>query len=202
MTTEKRIDRKGFLTLTVAAGTAVTLGACADDGNGGGTNGTGGTATGGTATGGTATGGTTVGASATGGTAAGGAGAVGGSAGSSATGGAGTSGGSSGTGGLSGAGAPGGGTGGDGGSGGGTLTCTTDTNNGTHSHPLTFPPSDAERGYQDAPYVLEDGGTGHTHTLELSAYEFIYLAGGTPITHTSSTTLDHSHDCVITCVRG
>ena len=40
---------------------------------------------------------------------------------------------------------------------------------GNHMHPLTIPSSDIERGYYDAPYVLQDGGTGHTHELALTA---------------------------------
>jgi hypothetical protein len=96
----------------------------------------------------------------------------------------------------------GGGSGGEGGEEGpGTLTCTADTDNGTHSHPLTIPPEDVERGYQDAPYILEDGGTGHTHTVELTAYEFIYLVGGSPAMPISSEDNGHTHECRITCVR-
>jgi hypothetical protein len=83
--------------------------------------------------------------------------------------------------------------------GGGTIMCTTDTDNGTHSHPLTIPGSDVERGFQDAPYVLEDGGTGHTHTVELSAYEFVYLNAGTEVTAESSRDAGHTHPCVINC---
>ena len=92
--------------------------------------------------------------------------------------------------------------GGSGGSGGGgeMYVCTADTNNGTHSHPLTIPGADIDRGMQDAPYILEDGGTGHTHTLELAVYEFAYLKGGTPWTVTSSMDAGHSHSFVVTCV--
>ena len=71
---------------------------------------------------------------------------------------------------------------------------------GGDSEPSGLPPGDVERGYQDAPYILEDGGTGHTHTVELDAYEFVYLQGGTAITHESSETESHTHDCVINCV--
>jgi len=183
MTTDKRIDRKSFLTSTAAAFSALTLGSCAGERTTRGTDETGGTDTGGANTGGTGLGGA--------------------NAGGTTTGGAGISGGA-GAGGSSPAGSGGtdsGGTGGDGGTGGGTFACTTETNNGTHSHPLAVPSSDVERGYQDVPYVLEDGGTGHTHTLQLTAYDFIYIQGGTPWTVESSSTLDHTHDCVITCVR-
>jgi hypothetical protein len=181
MTTPKTIDRKTFLTTAAAALSAVTLGACSDEGDGGGTDdGTGGTATGGTATGGTATGGTATGGTATGG-------AAGSGTGGSATGGA--------------AGSATGGTAGSGGMGGGYI-CTTETSNGDHAHPLTIPSSDVERGYQEGPYTLQDGGTGHTHTVELTAYEFLYLSGGMMVTTESSTDAGHLHSCVITCAPG
>ena len=84
--------------------------------------------------------------------------------------------------------------------GGGTLMCSTETDNGDHAHPLTVPPSDVEQEF-GGPYLLEDGGTGHTHSVELTAYEYIYLKFGTPVTTESSTENGHSHDCVITCIR-
>ena len=89
--------------------------------------------------------------------------------------------------------------------GGSTLVCTTETNNGDHSHPLTIPPEHVERlyGEKGVPYVLEAGGTGHTHTLELQAYEYLELRGGTTmvVMEESSSTNDHTHNCIITCVR-
>jgi hypothetical protein len=184
----KRIDRKAFLASTVAAVSAVTLGSCSSESTDDGGTATGGTATGGTATGGTATGGTATGGTATGGTATGGSGGAMAGA---------PPGGSGGAGGMS------GGTGGDAGGGGGTYVCTAETNNGDHSHPLTIPSSDVERGYGDkgVPYILEDGGTGHTHTVLLSPYEYIYLQGGTSIEEESSSTNGHTHNCVVSCVR-
>jgi hypothetical protein len=80
------------------------------------------------------------------------------------------------------------------------LVCSTETDNGDHSHEVTIPGSDVEEGY-DATYVLEDGGTGHTHTLMISAYEFVYLQLDGFLTVTSSETENHKHDCVITCVE-
>jgi hypothetical protein len=88
------------------------------------------------------------------------------------------------------------------GSGGSSYVCKTETDNGNHSHPLTIPGNDILRGYQDAPYVLEDGGTGHTHTIELSAYDFVYLAGGVTVIAPSSFNQGHAHYCAITCVLG
>lgn len=99
-----------------------------------------------------------------------------------------------------------GGTGGEGmggmAAGGGTFTCMTETSNGMHSHPLTIPGGDVDRGYQDGPYLLEDGGTGHTHMLEVSAYEFIYLRAGVTRQLDSTTDAGHHHTCVITCSLG
>lgn len=107
---------------------------------------------------------------------------------------------------VSGGGVDTGGTGGEGiggmGAGGGTFSCMTETSNGMHSHPLTVPGKDVDQGYQDAPYLLEDGGTGHTHTLEVSAYEFIYLRAGVTRQLDSSTDAGHKHTCVITCSLG
>jgi hypothetical protein len=91
------------------------------------------------------------------------------------------------------------GSGGTAGEGGGTLMCTAETTSGSHSHPLTIPPEDVERGYADGPYTLEDGGTGHTHTVELSAYDFIFLAGGYAVMPVSSEDNGHTHDCLIEC---
>ena len=214
MTTPKRMDRKSFLTSTLAACASVTLGACSDEskpagdtgGTGGagaggagvtgGTSGTGGASTGGT--GGASTGGTSgstsgAGAGGTSGAGTGGMAATsGGGAGGNAMGGAGT------------AGTSGGGTGGSGGSGGGgTWMCTTETDNGMHSHPLTVPPDHVERGYQDkgVPYVLEDGGTGHSHTLVMEVYEFAFLKADGTVTVQSSMDMGHSHMCVVTCVE-
>jgi hypothetical protein len=197
MTTPKRIDRKSFL----VACASVTLGACSGDpdtqspdgsggagmggGNTGGTGGTG-ASTGGTAMAGAGTGGTSGGG--TGGNAMGGAGTGGNAMGGAGT--AGTSG--AGTGGMSG-----------GGGGGGTLTCTTETDNGNHSHELLVPASDVERGYQDkgVPYILEDGGMGHMHTLTMTDYEFLYLQADGTFTKTSSMEAGHAHECVITCTE-
>jgi hypothetical protein len=77
--------------------------------------------------------------------------------------------------------------------------CDAVTDNGNHSHPLTVPGSDVPRAYQDAPYVLEDGGTGHTHTLLLGPYDWLYLQAGTTASSPSSNEQGHAHDCVITC---
>jgi hypothetical protein len=119
----------------------------------------------------------------------GGTGGTSGTAGTSASGTAGNSGGG-GTGGAGAAGAAG--------TGGSAYACV-NSMTGTHMHPLTVPGSDVERGYQDAPYTLQDGGTGHTHTLELTAYDYVYLQAGATRMIDSSTTSSHLHTVTITC---
>jgi len=89
--------------------------------------------------------------------------------------------------------------GGTGGTGGTSYSCGTETDNGDHSHPLTIPGEDVAFGYAADPYVLEDGGTGHTHLVALSAYDFFYLQGGYPITLESTEESGHTHMCEITC---
>lgn len=80
------------------------------------------------------------------------------------------------------------------------FACTTQMS-GNHVHPLTIASMDVEIGYHEGPYVLEDGGTGHTHTLEVTAYDFVYLQAGTMWPITSSTDSGHSHICTVTCTR-
>ncbi len=188
MSTFKKIERKEFLASTLAAFGVMTLGGCSGDDGGGDGGGTGGT-TGGT--GGTS-GGTGGSGAASGGTAATG-GSIPNMGGTSGAGAGGTSGG--GTGGMDcgGTPAPMSGT--------GMLVCATVTDNCDHSHPLTIPPSDIEAGFQTAPYILQDGGTGHTHTLELDSYEFVYLNAGVAMEHESSETLGHTHNCRMNCAR-
>ena len=83
----------------------------------------------------------------------------------------------------------------------GVLVCASVTDNCDHSHPLTIPPSDIEAGFQTAPYILQDGGTGHTHELTLDAYEFVYLNAGVAMEHISTETLGHTHLCRMNCAR-
>ena len=98
-----------------------------------------------------------------------------------------------------------GGTGGGGADAGGALYACAVTMTGTHMHPLKIPSSDVERGFQDAPYtleapvVLEAGGTCHTHTLELTAYDYAYLQAGATRMIDSSATANHMHTVTITC---
>lgn len=180
MSTPKLIDRKAFLTSTLTWA-AVTLSGCGSSGDGGGTGGGTGMNTGGS-------GGATGGASGSGGSGSGGHGDAG-------TGGMGTGGmRDAGLDAMDGASAD---------STGGTFMCMSTvevTNN--HTHPLTIPPSDVERGSQAAPYVLQNGGTGHTHMLELTAYDFVYLQAGSMIMRESSTDNNHSHQCDLLCTMG
>lgn len=170
MTTSKTIDRKTFLTSSVATLASVALG-CSDSGGSGGNSA--GSTMGSTSAGGTGTGPTTGGSTTMDST--------------SSAGGA-SAGGTSGT-----------GAGGTAGTGGTMYMCTTDTNNGDHSHPLTIPGEDVDYGYSPDPYTLEDGGTGHTHEVTLSAYDFLFLKGGSTVNLESTETEGHTHPVVIMC---
>lgn len=80
--------------------------------------------------------------------------------------------------------------------------CMHSMTNGTaaspHVHPLTIPGSDVEIGH-DTVYILEDGGTCHTHTLGVTAYDYVYLQAGVTIMIDSSTTAAHHHTVTIAC---
>lgn len=209
MTTRDTIDRRALLATGVAAWSAVALGGCSDDASGGGTGGAG---TGGAAGSGgaTAAGGmNTAGSSAGSGPLGGSAGAGAGFAGQAGMAGAGTSG-AAGSG-MAGGGLGGGGSGGMGeaaGTGGAppVTTCesmVSQAGTSMHTHPLTIPGGDVDQGYPSTDYyVLEDGGTGHTHTVIFTAYDFLYLRDGMPAMKESSTDMDHSHNCTVTCKSG
>jgi hypothetical protein len=72
------------------------------------------------------------------------------------------------------------------------------TMTGDHMHPLTICGADVQVG-ADKTYALAAGGTGHTHMLTLSAYDFLYLQAGVMIMRDSTTTNAHLHTCSITC---
>lgn len=82
---------------------------------------------------------------------------------------------------------------------GGGVLCSTNTDNGDHCHPFVLPQSDIDEGFAEATYNLEDGGTGHTHTVTLSTYDVLYLQAGIPKEVVSSTEAGHNHVCLITC---
>jgi hypothetical protein len=77
--------------------------------------------------------------------------------------------------------------------------CASDNFNGDHAHPLAIPYSDIQSGVFGVPYSLEDGGTGHTHTLFLTAYDILYLQAGTTQHVTSSEDAGHTHVCNVSC---
>jgi hypothetical protein len=114
------------------------------------------------------------------------------------------SGGTGGTGGTACGGSGGNGSGGAAGTGGSAWACT-NSMTGSHTHPLTIPGADIESGNAAQPgmkYTLQDCGTGHTHTLELSAYDVAYLQAGTTRMIDSSTTNSHLHTVTIACTMG
>lgn len=86
---------------------------------------------------------------------------------------------------------------GSGGSG-GPFACMT-TMTGSHMHPLSISGDDVQTVPEQKTYTLADCGTGHTHMLTLSAYDFLYLQAGTTIMRDSTTTNAHLHTCSITC---
>jgi hypothetical protein len=91
---------------------------------------------------------------------------------------------------------------GTGGTGGGdpSYVCTTNTSNGDHSHPWEVPSSDV-LALADKVYTLMEGGTGHTHTVELHSYDYLYLQAGTQVMKTSSNDAGHEHPCLISCMQ-
>lgn len=84
----------------------------------------------------------------------------------------------------------------------GEVSCISTTSNGDHSHPLVIPPEDVAAGLAEKTYTLEDGGTGHTHTVTLTAYDFLYLGGGNSTTVASTMDEGHSHQCNLACSAG
>jgi len=80
---------------------------------------------------------------------------------------------------------------------GGTNACTF-TMTGSHMHGLQIPPADVKAG-NDHTYVLEDCGTGHTHMLMVTMYDFAYLQAGAMRMIDSTTTSSHLHSVSITC---
>jgi hypothetical protein len=99
-----------------------------------------------------------------------------------------------------------GGTAGTGGSEtGGTLVCSGSTDQYAdaegHTHDITIPQEDVDAGSQSEPWLLEDGGTGHAHSLTLSAYDWLYLGPGYDLYVTSTEEEGHSHKTLITCTE-
>jgi hypothetical protein len=166
-------------------------------GTGGSASGAGGAGAGGTGAGGAGAGGAGAGGAGAGGAGAGGAGA-GGGGGKGGAGGAGAGGG--GAGGKGGAGGGGGGKAGAGGGGGGMCTApvTITQTDMTHMHSLTIMASEINAGM---PMMFTTGSGGmpaHTHTVMLTAQDFMTLRMGMPVMKTSSST-GHSHMYTIDC---
>ncbi len=68
----------------------------------------------------------------------------------------------------------------------------------TPTHTLTIPASDVSVGIQKT-YTLADNGSGHTHTVTLTAQDFASLAGNQGIQETSTTTNSHTHIVTVNC---
>jgi hypothetical protein len=82
---------------------------------------------------------------------------------------------------------------------GGTDACTF-TMTGDHMHGLLIPPPDVKVG-NDKTYALEDCGTGHTHALKVTAYDFLYLQAGATQPVESAMTNGHTHTVSIACPK-
>lgn len=110
---------------------------------------------------------------------------------------------------LVGCGSGGGGYDGGGGGGGGNGGATTGGNclsNGTNTtvsvahtpnHSVTVPASDILAGAQKT-YTLTDAGSGHTHTITVTAADFVNLQNNQGVVLTSTST-GHSHSVTINC---
>lgn len=85
---------------------------------------------------------------------------------------------------------------GGGGTGGGGEACATviGTN---HAHMMTVTQAHVDAGTAKT-YDIQ-GGSPHSHMVELSAEDFAELKAGTILTVTSSTDAGHSHEITITC---
>jgi hypothetical protein len=79
------------------------------------------------------------------------------------------------------------------------VLCSTNTSNGDHCHPLVVTMDDVNAG--QFVFTLEDGGTGHTHTVNVeSPYGgYSYLQPGYPVEFVSENGPGHEHTVLITC---
>ena len=85
---------------------------------------------------------------------------------------------------------------GGGGTGGGGELCTTSIGT-NHGHTMTVTQAHVDAGTAKT-YDIQ-GGSPHSHTVELSADDFADLAAGTTLIVTSSTDAGHSHEITIVC---
>lgn len=77
--------------------------------------------------------------------------------------------------------------------------CLTNTDNGDHCHPFVVVIPEGEVPGEGITYMLEDGGTGHTHSITLGIYDFGGLIGGGTQLFQSTEAEGHAHLCRITC---
>src|SRR5450432_2532952 len=187
MANDLKLDRKQFLTLTLAAAGGAMLGCTSSEpGTGTGTAGKGGAGAGGAGTSGTA------GAGGAGGAGTGGAGGVGGAGGAGGAGG--TGGGTAGTGGA-------GGTGGTTTANCGTSLKITITNNHGHVLVVTMAEimADKTKVYDTRGTTPDGKPVDHTHFVQLTAADFTSLAAGKELRKPTCND-GHEHEFIINCV--
>jgi hypothetical protein len=80
---------------------------------------------------------------------------------------------------------------------GGSCTTPTATIGSNHGHTMTVAKAEVTAGVAKS-YDITGAG-GHTHTVMVSAANFVTLAGGGTVTITSSSGNAHTHDVVVMC---
>jgi hypothetical protein len=68
----------------------------------------------------------------------------------------------------------------------------------TPNHTLTIPESDVTAGVAKT-YTLENNGSGHTHTVTLTAADFTNLRNNAGVMETSTLTAGHTHTVTVNC---
>lgn len=67
------------------------------------------------------------------------------------------------------------------------------------NHALNVSIGDINAGV-DKLYILENNGSGHTHSVTLTAADFANLKTNTTISHTSTLNFGHTHQVTISCL--
>lgn len=70
----------------------------------------------------------------------------------------------------------------------------------TPNHTLTIPAADVVAGVQKT-YLLVDNGSGHTHTITVTAADFITLQNNLGIVEVSTADAGHTHNLTINCLH-
>jgi hypothetical protein len=81
-------------------------------------------------------------------------------------------------------------------SGGGGDNCSSQIS-ANHGHAIQVPMADVDAGAERT-YDIS-GSAGHSHSITITAAQFGMLAGGTPVTVTSTSGAAHTHSVTVTC---